>query len=103
MRMLLPVIGLLALGACATTKEAQVRSSLIDAGLPTSTAECMAEPLARDLTTSQLKSLARVARQVSGSGRGLSNRQVLDLVSRDVDPETVGVVMRAGVGCFLRG
>lgn len=93
----------LGLGACATSREAQVRSALTEAGLPPSVAACMAEPMARDLTNSQLRSLGRVARSLSGRGARLTEGQVLDLLLRDLDPETVGVVVRAGVGCVLRG
>lgn len=90
-------------GACATNREAQVRSALTEAGLPPSVAACMAEPMARDLTNSQLRSIGRVARSLSGRGARLTEGEVLDLLRRDLDPETVGVVVRAGVGCVLRG
>jgi hypothetical protein len=33
----------------------------------------------------------------------MTQQQVLNLLKRDLDPETVGVVVRAGVGCFVRG
>jgi hypothetical protein len=35
--------------------------------------------------------------------RGLDERRILDLLGRDLDPQTVQVVVRAGLGCFLRG
>jgi hypothetical protein len=91
------------LAGCATSKEARVRSALADAGLPPGTAECMAEPMARDLSVSQLQSISRVAKAIRGSGRQLTEGQILDLLRRDLDPETVGVVVRAGIGCVLRG
>lgn len=98
------IIALLALAAgCAATKEAQVRSALTDAGMPPATAQCMAEPMARDLSTDQLRSISRVAKAVRDSGKTYSQRQLIDILRRDLDPETVGVVVRAGVGCFLRG
>lgn len=93
----------LALAACATTKEAQVRSALTGAGLPETMATCMATPLARDLSTQQLRSLARVARLAETRPSNLSEQQVLNILKRDLDPETVGVVVRAGLGCFMRG
>ncbi|MFN3371758.1 MAG: hypothetical protein ACK4Z0_09560 [Sphingomonadaceae bacterium] len=101
-RLLLPAL-LLGLAGCATSREAQVRSALTDAGLPPSVAACMAEPMARDLSGRQLQSLARVARSLSGRGAKLTEGQILDLLRRDLDPETVGVVVRAGLGCVLRG
>lgn len=100
---MVPVLALLALAGCASSREAQVRSALGDAGLPPAVAACMAEPLARDLSARQLQSLARVARSVSSRGRTMTEGQILDLLRRDLDPETVGVVVRAGVGCVLRG
>jgi hypothetical protein len=33
----------------------------------------------------------------------LGSQQALDLLRRDVDPEMAGVVVRAGLGCLLRG
>ena len=93
----------LTLGACATTKEAQVRSALMDAGLNEPMARCMAEPMGQDLSVGQLKSLQRVAKLVNNSPANLTQRQIMDLLKRDLDPETVGVVVRAGLGCFLRG
>ncbi len=94
---------LLVLAGCATSREAQVRSSLTEAGLPPPVAACMAEPLARDLSGRQLQSLARVARSLSSRGMTMTEGQILDLLRRDLDPGTVGVVVRAGVGCVLRG
>jgi hypothetical protein len=94
---------LLIVSACATTKEARVRSALLDAGMPEPMAVCMAEPLGRDLSVSQLRSLQRVAKLADTAPSNMTQAQVLDLLKRDLDPETVGVVVRAGVGCFLRG
>jgi len=88
------------LAGCATTKQLQVQSALLKAGVPQTMAQCMAEPLARDLTTAQLRSLGKVAK---ASGQALGSQQALDLLRRDVDPEMAGVVVRAGLGCLLRG
>jgi hypothetical protein len=94
---------ILALPACTTTKQAQVRTALLDAGLSQPMADCMAEPLGRDLSVNQLKSLQRVARLANTSPAKMTTQQVMNLLKRDLDPETVGVVVRAGVGCFVRG
>lgn len=102
MRAALPALILLAAG-CAATKEMQVRSALTDAGMPPATAQCMAEPMARDLSTGQLRSMSRVAKALRDSGKTYSHRELIDILRRDLDPETVGVVVRAGIGCFLRG
>lgn len=66
-------------------------------------ATCMAEPLGRDLSVNQLKSLQRVAKLANTSPTKMTQKQVMDLLRRDLDPETVGVVVRAGIGCFVRG
>lgn len=94
------LLGALLLSGCATTKQMQVQSALTKAGVPVPMAECMAEPLASDLTTTQLRGLGKVAKAAK---QELSAQQALDLLRRDVDPETVGVVVRAGLGCLLRG
>lgn len=94
---------LLALAGCATTKQAQVRSALLEAGLSEPMANCMAEPLGKELSVGQLKSLQRVAKLADTSPARLTQKQVMDLLKRDLDPETVGVVVRAGIGCFVRG
>jgi hypothetical protein len=93
----------LIVGACATTKESRVRTALLEAGMPEPMAQCMAEPLGRDLSVTQLRSLQRVAKMANTAPRALTQQQVLNILKRDLDPETVGVVVHAGVGCFLRG
>ncbi len=80
-----------------------MRSALRDAGLPASVVECMAPPLARDLSNRQLQAIARTAREARTRGRGLTEGQILDLLRRDLDPETVGVIARVGFGCLVRG
>lgn len=99
---LIPAV-ILGLSACTTTKQAQVRTALLDAGLPEPMAECMAEPLGRDLSVSQLKSLQRVAKMAQTAPANMTTQQVMNMLKRDLDPETVGVVVRAGFGCFVRG
>jgi hypothetical protein len=66
-------------------------------------ADCMAEPLGRDLSVSQLRSLQRVAKLANTAPANMTQQQVMTMLKRDLDPETVGVVVRAGVGCFVRG
>lgn len=103
MRVVPAIALLLAVAGCAASKKAQVRSALTNAGLPPTYATCMAQPLARDLSVGQLKSLQRVAKLAQTAPARMTERQVMDLLKRDLDPQTVGVVVRAGVGCFLRG
>ncbi len=93
----------LSLAACVTTKQARVRSALLDAGVPPTTADCMAEPLGRDLSVSQLQSLQRVAKLAKAKDGQIDSKRALEVLRRDLDPETVGVVVRAGLGCLVRG
>lgn len=102
-RLALPLLALALVAGCTASKEMRVRTALTDAGVPEPMAQCMAEPLARDLSTSQLQSLGRVAKVGRTEFGNLTQKQLLDLLKRDLDPETVGVVMRAGLGCVLRG
>lgn len=102
-RALLPLALLSLAAGCATSKEGQVRSALLKAGLPEPMAVCMAEPLGRDLSIGQLQSLQRVAKLADTSPTRMTQRQIMDLLKRDLDPQTVGVVVRAGLGCFVRG
>lgn len=103
-RTLLPALAVpILIAGCATSKEAQVRTALTDAGLPPAMAGCMATPLARDLSTSQLRSLGRLARSASDKRKQLSESEILDMLRRDLDPQVVGVVLRAGLGCVVRG
>lgn len=92
-----------ALAGCATTKETQVRTALLDAGLPPPMASCMAEPMGEQLSVNQLRSLQRAAKLARTAPADMTQKQVMDLLKRDLDPETVGVVVRAGLGCILRG
>jgi hypothetical protein len=64
----------LLVSACATTKTAQVRSALLDAGVREPTASCMAEPMGKELSVSQLKSLQRVAKLAQTSVGDLSQK-----------------------------
>ena len=101
--LLTAILPIFLVSACATTKEAQVRSALMDAGLNEPMASCMAEPMGKELSVGQLRSIQRVSKLVNTAPSKLTQRQVMDLLKRDLDPETVGVVVRAGFGCFVRG
>jgi hypothetical protein len=97
------LLGLLALAGCATSREGQVRTALTNAGVPQPVAQCMAEPLARDLSNEQLRSLARVAKLARTPTRAMTVEEAMNVIRREVDPGTVAVVLRAGLGCFVRG
>ncbi len=95
---------LLTLSACAGSRESRIASALTDAGLGRDLALCMAKPIARDLDSGQLRSLQRLARLSSDRVEKMTGRQMLDtLRDSNLDPDTVAVVTRASLGCFLRG
>lgn len=96
-------LGATLLAGCAASREAQIRSALTNAGLPPPMAQCMASPLASDLSNDQLLKLGRLAKAVDDPTRVRNEADLINLLRRDLDPETVAVVVRAGLGCFLRG
>ena len=99
----IPLLLLLAVAGCAANREARIASALTEAGLNPNLARCMATPIARDLSSDQLRSLQRVARLSGGRARDLTGGQILDTLQQsDLDPGTVAVLARAGLGCFLR-
>lgn len=96
MRKFVLLLPILLLAACAS-REARIESALVDAGIPPSMAECMASPLAKDLSNDQLKRLARA----SGAD-GTYPRDASEALRRlDLDSRTIAVVVRASVGCLL--
>ena len=100
MRILLAALPLLALAACATP-ETRVRTSLIDAGVPKPIATCMAQRMVDRLSLGQLQKLSRL----SGVTRErLGTLTVAELLRRTRalgDPEILGVVTTAGLGCAI--
>ena len=100
MRLLIAALPLLALGACATP-ESRVRTALLDAGLPRPVATCMAQRMVDRLSLGQLQKLSRLS--------GLGERQIGQMTIREFvrqtaalgDPEILGVVTTAGLGCAI--
>lgn len=91
------------LAGCAINREARIRSVLVDAGLPQATARCMASPLARDLSDDQLRRLADVARLTHTEVREIDANTAMRTLAAGLDPATMRVMMRVGVGCLLQG
>lgn len=97
------ILLLAAVAGCAASREARIASALTEAGLRPDLARCMATPIARDLSSDQLRSLQRVARLSSDRAKDMTGGQILDTLQKsNLDPETVAVLARAGLGCFLR-
>lgn len=103
-RLMMPPLLLLALGACSTTmvKESAVQSALVDAGVSRAMAECMARPMAEQLSVRQLRNLERLAEVRRERVADLTLGELAERL-RQTDPETTAVVTRASVGCMLRG
>ena len=97
---LLPILPLLALAACATP-ETRVRTSLIQAGLPTPIATCMAQRMVDRLSLGQLQKLSRL----SGISRDRIGQLTVGQFVRKLgalgDPKIVEVVTTAGIGCAI--
>jgi hypothetical protein len=100
MRFIVAVLPLFAITACATP-ESRVRTALLDAGLPRPIATCMAQRMVDRLSLGQLQKLGRIS--------GLNEQQIGQLTVREFlkrtaalgDPEILGVVTTAGLGCAI--
>jgi hypothetical protein len=103
MRTLLPIMIAVLLAGCAATKEMRVRMALADAGVPAAQAACMAAPMARQLSTQQLRDLGRVAGLNRDTLGQLTLGEAYSRISRVVDAPTLAVITRAGLACLLRG
>jgi hypothetical protein len=104
MKRLAPIALALFMAGCATVSpEAKVRSALMDAGLSSSMAGCMAERMIDRLSIPQLRRLGSLAKL---PGRDVGNMSVDELLYRVralEDPEILTVVTRAGLGCAIAG
>jgi hypothetical protein len=100
MRIVLAALPLIALSACATP-ESRVRTALLDAGLPRPIATCMAQRMVDRLSLGQLQKLGRL----SGLGEAQIGQMTIREFTRRVgalgDPEILGVVTTAGLGCAI--
>lgn len=104
MRLSILAVGLcvVTLGACSTP-ESRVRSSLINIGLPTNTASCMADNVASRLSSQQINTLSRMSGISERRIGGMSISEFTQMLSRSDNAEMVGLFARAGVGCAFMG
>ncbi|UVO54652.1 hypothetical protein [Sphingomonas sp. SUN039] len=100
MRFVLIVAPILALAACATP-ETRVRTALIDAGLSRPIASCMAQRMVDRLSLGQLQKLSRLSGLKESRIGQLTVREFLKQTSALGDPEILGVVTTAGLGCAI--
>jgi hypothetical protein len=94
------IAALALLSGCAVSKEARVRAALTDAGVPEKPAACMAEIMAEDLTTAQLRSLQKAANTVTDP-YNMSLNDALTALRRVNDPVLLGTLVRAGTRCVI--
>lgn len=88
----------LATSACLD-KQGRIEQKLLEFGLPAATAQCMARPLASDLSVGQLKQLGALVSAV-GKRNGPGGMDVLlHQLGRMDDPEIPLVVGRAALKC----
>lgn len=100
----LPCITLpaLFLASCATVSpEARVRAGLIDAGLPPSTAGCMAERMVDRLSLGQLRRVQSLASLRNSHIGDLTVDRFLYKLRALEDPEIFAVTSKAAVACTL--
>ncbi|WP_394269856.1 hypothetical protein [Qipengyuania sp.] len=106
-RMLIVVLFLLALGAAVwlmrggveQTARQRIEAALVERGLPTPTAACLAERLASRLTVAQLAELEQVASELGTQGPALSLGGLLTTVRQIEDREIVEVTASSAAIC----
>ncbi|WP_260922547.1 hypothetical protein [Novosphingobium sp. 9] len=88
----------LSLSGCASRiAYSHVRDSLVEAGVPPPTAECMAQRMTDRLTVKQLKKL----KALKGAGHASMSDLAL-LAARIDDPEVVRVTVKSAVVCSVQ-
>lgn len=82
--------------------ENRVETELAEAGIPATTASCMAEIWARDLSSQQIKGIAQFANAVRDQERTLTIGNLIDHAREWNDPQALGVVTTSAARCALR-
>ena len=92
----------LLLASCATVSpEARVRAGLMDAGLPPSTAGCMAENMVDRLSLVQLRRIESLASLRKSHMDNLTVDRFLYKLRALEDPEIFAVTSKAAISCTL--
>jgi hypothetical protein len=91
----------LALAACATP-ETRVRTALMDAGLSTPIASCMADRMVDRLSLVQLNRLSGLKKLRGQNMRKLTVEEFLKRTRSLQDPEILGVVTSSGLICAVK-
>jgi hypothetical protein len=93
-RLILPAFAFIALAGCSTP-EKMTRSGLVNAGIPTTTATCMAHRMVKRLSLLQL-------RRLSGLGKASDSKSLNQFIYRVrslKDPEILSVVTSSATLC----
>jgi uncharacterized protein YmfQ (DUF2313 family) len=96
------VLGL-AIAGCATSREAQIRTALLDVGLPDRQASCMAKDIAPKVTNQQLRNLQRATGLRREDISRMTPQEALQRLRAIDDPQLVEVAIRAGIACLISG
>lgn len=86
-------------GCVQTIAESRVRSALVDAGLNSRNADCMAQRMVDRLTIDQLRKLERLKAKPGERNSGLSPAQYLERVRRVGDSEVIAVTATSAGLC----
>jgi hypothetical protein len=93
--------GLMMLAGCAS-KEERLRQGLLDLGLSARAAQCLAPPLARDLTADELRQIAALVRSARAEAwRTRSTDELLRRLAVLEDGHVLAVATRAALGCAV--
>ena len=94
----LPILALALAGCAQTLAEDRVRAALVDAGVRTRTAECMAGRMVERLSIEQLRRLEELGHP-SASARADTLADYLDRVRRVGDAEVIAVTASSAALC----
>lgn len=91
--------GLLLSGCVTAVKQQEVYSAIRDVGFLENDARCIASRAGRQLSIRELRSLQRAANAVDRPVRDATVGQVIDAISGNVEPETLGTLARLSAEC----
>lgn len=89
----------LLLAGCASVVESRVESGLVDAGIPSGPAACMAAIWAEDLSVEQIRGISTFIDGVRDEGDDLTAGRLIGYVSEWNDPRALAVVTASAARC----
>jgi hypothetical protein len=105
MRRLVLLLPAALLAGCNPTAE-DVESALVSRGFGTTEAACVGRELAGRLSERQWRAIAEVAgdtMRTDEEWRDMTVGEIGDKLTRVGDPQLIGTLLRAGMGCALLG